>query len=207
MRGIIQLSLVIQQIQKSFRSSSIGFKDARSNILSDSTPPAARQITDSQFCLLPYSKHEAKSVKFVLLCGSELFGLHMNHDLCKNYINELSATYDHARTYNERCNTITEVYEKHYQLQKGNGRDLHHVETEVALLKIRVENSEKDSIILVQLNGDTKRSFPPFLTKDNDILRTVLGSKPDGDGSKYECFLRCWRSLSVVRTINRSEKN
>ena len=166
------------------------FKIAGCKIRSDKTE-AARDVIESQLCLLPYKGHEENSAKFVVLCGSELLGDYTNSTHFEEYADEMVRTCSSGQSDEERREAVNKVYNEHFKLRKQQGRALHHVETEAALLKIRVKSGEKDSIILVQLNGQTRRSFPSFLTENNAILRTVLGS----DRSKCECFLRVLEKL------------
>jgi hypothetical protein len=100
------------------------------------------------------------------------------------------------RTDKERQKVVSDVYERHFELRKQENRTLHHVETEVALLKIRVESNQKSSIIPFLLNGDHQVNFPAYLIGQNDILRTAIGLKPERDGSKYECFLQVLEKLA-----------
>ena len=159
---------------------------------------AVSSIVKEQLCLLPYRRNEQRSVKFVLLCGSELLGRYVNDPACKKYIEDVAGAYDPDLGEAAIDNAIDGVYDRHYQLQESQGRKLHHVETEIALLKTRVDWRERDSIILVQVNGQPHSSFPSFIIDKNNNARITLGLRSaslEMDRST-NAFLRRYKSLS-----------
>ncbi|PGH27907.1 hypothetical protein AJ80_00457 [Polytolypa hystricis UAMH7299] len=172
------------------------FKEAGCRISSDATPPATREVTEGQFCLLPYGAYPRRSVELVLLCGSDLLGDYMKKDKFNEFEDEMVVQYTQGRAENKSEEDIHKIVcdlqQKFCELM---GDDFHHVQTEIALLKARVKFGEKNSIIPFLLNGNLK-NFPSFITDGQDSLRTVLGPELGKDGSKYVCFLEVLEKLT-----------
>ncbi|KAI9148347.1 Non-reducing end alpha-L-arabinofuranosidase BoGH43A [Paramyrothecium foliicola] len=156
--------------------------------------PAVRAVTEQQLCLLPLGAHPS-AVELVVLCASDLLGHYMTRPDFQDYVDDMVMAYK-ANMHNSEHNFVGEVYEKHYKRRIDRNSSLHHVETELALLKIRANSGQKTSIIPLILNGDYRVNLPAYLSGHNDILRTVIGPKPDGDGSKSECFLKVLERLA-----------
>ncbi|RAL65513.1 hypothetical protein DID88_001079 [Monilinia fructigena] len=172
------------------------FSDAGCNIRSDSTPPAAIDITGSQFCLLPFWESPENRVQTVILCGSLLLGKYMSHEMFPGFVDEIVKAHQATKmigmseqTLHQNIRTIQK------RCHDNMGKGFHHVLTEIALLKTRDEDDRKRSTILFELNGTKEQSFPDYIIKGNDYLRTVLGSAPGKDGSKYRCFLEILEKL------------
>lgn len=189
------------------------FSDAGCKIRSDSTPPAAIDITGSQFCLLPFWESPENRVQIVILCGSLLLGKYMAHGKFEEFMNDIVKAHRATKIIGmseQQLHNDIRIIQKKYCAEMGEG--FHHVLTEIALLKTRDEGDKKRSTILFELNGTPEKCFPGYITEGNDYLRTVIGV--DKDGSKYRCFLEILEKLGehkieetgsadLVRTMSR----